>query len=244
MSDSNISILVVEDNELHLEKVLFFLESLNYTVCATTDSGDEVESLIHEHKPSLVLLDVQIEGSRSGIEVGREVRSHSKAPVIYLTSYTNDSVLKRAFETNPDAVLHKPIDKPSLQSAIELALFKAKSNPGDSKKARLENEDLFVKVGNSLKKVKLSEIVYIDVSYKNYCDIHTKEKAYAFKSSLNECESKLNKEQFIRVHRTVLVNRNFIDEIDEKNMTITTVAGTIKMGSSYKMNLLKQISKI
>lgn len=245
---SGIKVLVVEDNPLHAEKADFHLAQLGYEVVALLNSGEQLIPLIKERQPDLVLLDIQIEGDKSGIELAAEVRANFDLPIIFLTSFKEQFVFEKAMETLPDAYLNKPLDAKTLQHAIELAVYKH-AHPTDQPSkdnypASSYNGAIYIKVGDKLKKVTISDIIYINVSYKNYCDIHTAEKQYSVKNSLSEIEHSLPEQEFIRIHRTTVVNLNCILEINEKDMYVLTSAGELPIGNSFKPALIKRITKL
>jgi DNA-binding NarL/FixJ family response regulator len=80
--------------------------------------------MIQEKKPDIALLDIELKGTMDGISVGRFLSEKTKIPFIYLTSHTEDDILKRAVNTKPHGYIQKPFSDDDLRIAIELALDK------------------------------------------------------------------------------------------------------------------------
>jgi PAS domain S-box-containing protein len=118
------TILVVEDDELAAEALRRMLVTLGYSVPETVASGEEAIRAAYEHTPSLVLMDVEIDGAIDGIQTATALQNLLHLPIIFLTAYADDETLARASATMPYAFLIKPCAVRELRSAIELALHK------------------------------------------------------------------------------------------------------------------------
>ena len=115
-------ILIVEDQKIIAKDIENKLLELDYIVPAIISSGEEVIEAIKKTKPDLILMDIKLEGLMDGIEAAVEVRKKFDIPVVFVTSYSNNSTLKRAKEAEPYGYIVKPIDERDLISSIELAL--------------------------------------------------------------------------------------------------------------------------
>jgi len=115
-------IVVVEDERvvaLHLRQQL---ARLGYEVSAIATKGDQALEQIALHRPDVVLMDVHIEGEMDGIDTALRIPAHLRAPVIYLTAYSEDSTLERARRTKPYGYLLKPFSERELHATIQMAL--------------------------------------------------------------------------------------------------------------------------
>jgi len=117
-------ILIVEDELIVSENIRQILFKLNYTVSAVITSGEEVIQTVSQTKPDLVLMDIKLKGEVDGIEAAEEIRSQFDIPVIYLTAFVDDNILKRAKITEPFGYIIKPFEILDLRTAIEIALHK------------------------------------------------------------------------------------------------------------------------
>ena len=115
-------VFIVEDDEILTKVIEWRLDKLGYTVCGSAATGVEAIALITEKKPDIVLLDIELKGHMDGIDVGEFLSSKSKIPFIYLTSHTENDIVKRAVNTKPKGYIKKPFSDNDLRIAIELAI--------------------------------------------------------------------------------------------------------------------------
>lgn len=116
-------ILVVEDEAIIAEDLRTTLQGLGYVVANTAASAEEALQSVAERRPDLALLDIRIKGEIDGISTADRLRELG-IPVIFLTSYSDESTLQRARAAQPFGYLLKPFDERTLRAAIEMALHK------------------------------------------------------------------------------------------------------------------------
>jgi two-component system phosphate regulon response regulator PhoB len=134
------SILIVEDEEPLRVLLRYNLEAEGFDVTATA-RGDEVEIMVAEHKPELILLDWMLPGL-SGIEICRRLRSREDTrdiPVIMLTARGEETERIRGLATGADDYVVKPFSVPELIARVRSILRRA--NP-EAVAERLEAGDL------------------------------------------------------------------------------------------------------
>jgi two-component system sensor histidine kinase/response regulator len=117
-------ILIVEDDRIVARDIQQQLERIGHTVVGTTARGEDVVALARSAKPTLVLMDVRLEGTTDGITATDALRTHYPVPVVFLTAYADDQTVLRATRTDPFGYLVKPFDDSQLRTTIELALYK------------------------------------------------------------------------------------------------------------------------
>ena len=119
---TNAKILIVEDDEAsaaHLEECL---ENLGYTVCASVLGGREAIEKAADKHPDLALVDLDLEGEISGLDVAEQIGSKFDVPVVYLIDETEGDLLQRAQETNPFGYVLKPFEARQLHLNIQTAI--------------------------------------------------------------------------------------------------------------------------
>lgn len=117
-------ILVVEDEAIVSLDIQMALESFGYTVTDTVENFDDAIKSITNNKPQLILMDINLENSKDGIEIVQEVHKTANIPIIYLTAFSDDRTIDRAVQTNPIAYIVKPFKRDDLKSTLRLALYK------------------------------------------------------------------------------------------------------------------------
>jgi PAS domain S-box-containing protein len=118
------TVLIVDDDRQAGGDFRVILTGFGYHVCGIAHTGEEAIRLAQLHRPDIVLMDIVLEGDMGGIEAARAIQSQQAMPVIFLTSYVDDDVLRRAKITDPFGYLLKPCQPRELFATIELALSK------------------------------------------------------------------------------------------------------------------------
>jgi len=214
----HIRTIIVDDEELARKRLRKLLQKYQseLEIIAEAQNGEEAVKKISALQPDVIFLDVQIPGC-DGFEVVR--RLQTKPFIVFVTAY-NEFALK-AFEENSVDYLLKPIEQKRLDKAVEKLrrLF-------DSSKLQLnENiermlsqlvspslQRMKVKIGEKILLLDLSDVVYFEAKDK-YTFLHTSDREYMIDETITDLEVKLDKSNFIRIHRAVIVNVKFIREL-------------------------------
>jgi PAS domain S-box-containing protein len=117
-------ILIVEDDRVVARDIQQQLERIGHEVVGLTARGEDVLELARSSKPTLVLMDIRLEGEADGIIAAHSLRAFCQLPVVFLTAYADDQTLRRATQAEPFGYLLKPFDDSQLRTTIELALYK------------------------------------------------------------------------------------------------------------------------
>lgn len=121
---ADINILIVEDEPLIAEDLAGILMKLDFeiqAVCYTLQ--DAQKQLSQKNKPDLVLLDINLNGEETGIEIGKWLNEELLVPFVYVTSYSDSSTVKAASQTQPSGYIVKPFTQAAIYSAVEIALY-------------------------------------------------------------------------------------------------------------------------
>ncbi|MBI5666268.1 MAG: PAS domain S-box protein [Nitrospirae bacterium] len=117
-------ILIVEDEWIIANDLKTGLNNLGYIVPSIAATGAEAIEYIKTMKFDLVLMDIVLQGEKDGIETAKEIISGFDVPVIFLTAYTDEAILKQAKKSGAYGYLVKPFKDREMQATIELALYK------------------------------------------------------------------------------------------------------------------------
>ncbi len=120
-------ILIVEDERIVAEEIQGGLKKMGFAVSAIVSSGEEAIKKVKENNPDLVLMDIVLKGEMDGVETASQIRTQFNIPIVYLTAYADEELLERAKITEPFGYIIKPFEDRELKIAVELALYKAKS---------------------------------------------------------------------------------------------------------------------
>jgi DNA-binding LytR/AlgR family response regulator len=244
-----IRILVAEDDPLHAAKMEMLLEQMGYELVGICPSADEMLRQFLKLEPDLVILDISLQGSIDGVSLAGHLNAIRTTPIIFATSFEDKETIQRALQENPYAYLVKPIELGPLQAAIELAFHRANlQNQKPSENQAVEwtegvvlKDAIFIKAGGKLQKVRLMDILWIEVAEDRYCDVVTIDRKFHVRSSLLQLSEKLDSNVFARVHRVYMVNCHHITSIDENDMYLMVNNQSIPFGSTFKADLLKRL---
>jgi len=117
-------ILIVEDEGFVALDLKDRLESFGYEVTDIVPSGEMAIEKIEALRPDLVLMDIMLSGEMDGIMTADEIRKRFNIPVVYLTAYSEDTLLQKAKITEPYGYIIKPYNDRELRIAVEIALYK------------------------------------------------------------------------------------------------------------------------
>lgn len=126
MTRSSGRIFVVEDEALISMEIQDRLQRLGYDVVGAARKGEEALAMIPAAEPDVVLMDISLAGEMSGVDVALELRRTSGTPVVFLSAYSDDALVRRAMETEPFGYLVKPFEEREVHATIATALRKAR----------------------------------------------------------------------------------------------------------------------
>lgn len=136
-------LLIVEDEPIVALDLQQEVEQLGCEVVALAESADEALVAAEICRPDLALMDVRIVGSMDGIQTARLLRTAYQVPVIFLTSYSDETTITRAVKETPYGYLTKPFKSRELKATLRVALHKASVDAAD----RAEHEEIAAAMG-------------------------------------------------------------------------------------------------
>tara|TARA_R110001583_G_scaffold14043_3_gene59270 strand:- start:697 stop:1419 length:723 start_codon:yes stop_codon:yes gene_type:complete len=239
---NKVKILVVEDEIIIADHICDTLEELGYKPLEPAISYSEAIETIEAEKPDIAILDVQLAGKKTGIDLAKTIKEKYDFPFIFLTSNADAATVNLAKEVMPPAYLIKPFTKDDLFSSIEIALHNFSKKIGELKDNNLIIKDsLFIKEKGFYKKVFFKDILYIESSHVYVILFLTNHQKILVRISLTEIISNLST-NFIRIHRGFIVNIKHINQIN-RNVVIIGEKN-IPIGKKYRDNILKVIDLI
>lgn len=237
-----VKIIVVEDEILIADNICDALEDLGYEVLEPAISYSEAVQRIEDEQPDIAILDIQLSGSKSGIDLAKKINESYHFPFIFLTSNADVATVTEAKKVMPPAYLIKPFTREELFTSIEIALFNFSQQKGQAiEKEIIIKEAVFVKDKGVFFKLLFEDILYIKAAHVYVEVVLTNDKKHVLRASLNDFIKKLNN-KFVRVHRGYIVNLDFISQIDTTSITINKES--IPLGKMYRDNLFKRINII
>lgn len=214
-------IILVEDNIVQQDLMEIFIEDCGHEVVAKFTSAEKAETEISSNIPDLVLMDINLDGLKNGIELARELKLKWKIPVIFTTSQTDINIISKAVDNEPLDILIKPIQFEQLQASLLLATSKISSaKSGESSSKFTINDEYFIyKNGHLFERALLSDLIYIE-GMGNYFNLYFKDFKVTLKGTLTEIEEALQSSKFKRINRSVIVSEKQIKSFNAKRIVL------------------------
>ncbi len=118
-----LKVLVVEDDVIIGRLIQEYLEAAGHQVIGIEFSGDRALDAISNRRPDLVLLDINIEGSRDGIDVAEVIQEHHQIPFLFLTALSDMATIERAKRSHPCGYIVKPFKESDLLTSIAIGMY-------------------------------------------------------------------------------------------------------------------------
>jgi diguanylate cyclase (GGDEF)-like protein len=116
----NCKVLIVEDEALVAFDISMALEQFGYSIVDTVDSAEASLNAVRTKKPDIVIMDIVLKGNQDGIEAAEIIKNEHDIPIIFLSTYTEDDIIKRATTQIPYGYLLKPFRSLELGILIEV----------------------------------------------------------------------------------------------------------------------------
>lgn len=218
-------IILIDDEALARDVLKHYLKKFpDFEIVDECANGFDAVKAIQKHKPDLIFLDIQMPRI-NGFET-LELLEHKPA-VIFTTAY--DEYALKAFELQALDYLLKPFTEVRFESAIKKFVFGKNGTAEEVKLEALlqstgkhseEARRVVVKDGSRIQILPVEEISHLE-AYDDYVKVFHKDNLFLKKNTLSYYEQSLDSEMFLRVHRSFLLNLNFLhrlEHIDKHNV--------------------------
>lgn len=245
MEQFKLNVLIVEDNLSFALELEMQVEDIGYNVIGRVDNSAEALEIIMSDQPDIILMDVDIKGRLSGLEIGERIK-HLNTPILYITSYGDEEHYAKAQESNMIGYLVKPIEKYSLKTALQLAFQNAHHiQPTANKEERdnhfLSKDYIFFKKKGAFFKVPIQSIAFVQ-SNNNYCETHTEDKeVFISRISISQMEEMLPSSDFMRTHRQYIVKLDKIDAVNFQDGTLKIIGKEIPVSRGKRSEIAEMI---
>jgi DNA-binding LytR/AlgR family response regulator len=217
MLSKNLTAIIIDDEQeaiTNLEMLVYNVAGLS--IAGSTTKPEKVLSLFLKTRPDILFLDIQMPGM-NGFEVLKELHDHKLNPyIIFTTAFDNHTL--QAIKASAFEYLLKPIDPVELAAAVEkvhsdIELHSLEHRIKSLEKAVHNHRKLRFNTRSGYLLIHPDEIFYIQADW-NYSEIYlSKEKHEVISMTLGAVEELLPKETFVRINRSIIINRNFITKI-------------------------------
>lgn len=227
-------VIIIDDEPLARSIVKEYLQKHpQLQLMAECGDGFEGVKAIQQHEPDLIFLDIQMP-KINGFEM-LELVDHPPA-VIFTTAF--DEYAIKAFEAHAIDYLLKPFDQQRFDKALVKWQEQKTANPEKATQELLEtasqspsqSQRIVIKDGSKIKIIPVHDVLYLEAA-DDYVKIHTKDGYFLKNKTMNHFEQALDKQQFVRSHRSYIVNVQQITRIDpyEKDNHVAVLRSGVKV---------------
>ena len=252
-----IAVLIVDDEPAARRGLAQLLQTCpEAEIVGECGNGLEAVDAIKRLKPDLVFLDIQMP-DLDGFGVVQRIGPAKMPPVIFVTAY--DSYALRAFDIHALDYLLKPVDDQRFRRAYERAAEiigrEKASRLGEQLGALLEHvesrgeakvERIFIKEAGRIFFLNVGDIVRLEAAG-NYVIVHTTSARHIHRQTLSSLEQALDKEGFIRISRSAIINIAFLKALrplPRGAYQVVMADGSVqKSGRHYRKNIAELIGK-
>jgi two-component system LytT family response regulator len=239
--------LIVDDEPLGREGLrLLLAEDPEFTAIHEAKDGRAAVEHIRSLRPDLVFLDVQMP-ELDGFGVVREVGAGRMPDVVFVTAHDRYAI--QAFEINAIDYLLKPVTAARFHKAVERAKIRLHAPPADEASRRilalLETmaappryvKRLAVRAAGKTMFVDVDDIDWFEAT-ENYVELHTARANPLLHVAMHTLEKSLDPEQFVRIHRSLIVNVRRIKELQPSSHGeyVVTLANGVRLQSGRMYN--------
>lgn len=267
-------ILLIEDDELLRENIALILESEGYRTSKAVNGTDAVRE-IRKRKFDMILCDIMIPGldGYGVLKTIKELNKKHTAPFIFITAKTERTDMRKGMELGADDYLTKPFTREEILNSINAQFSKretlmeeqkeeevllkeirnriqskAFSGQDDTRVLKYE-ENIFLADRGKSEFVKISSIPYLSAA-KDYTIVHTSDnRSFAIRKPLKAWESRLPGEYFLRIHRSTIINTEYIEKVEKwfnysHKLFLKNVKDPFIISQRYSRKLRKKITKL
>ncbi|HMQ49408.1 MAG TPA: LytTR family DNA-binding domain-containing protein [Saprospiraceae bacterium] len=250
--------LVVDDEPLARARIVKLLEENEQIwLLGECKNGREALKSITTYKPDLVFLDIQMP-DLNGFDVLSQPEIKQLPFIIFVTAY--DQYALKAFDVHAVDYLLKPYDDDRFFQALDHACRQINLNKQASlheKMVQLLDEhqaeepinlySLELKEKGRQVRLKIDDVLYFEADG-NYLRLHTFEKCHLIRQTMQAIEEQVDPQQFLRIHRSLLVNTHFIENIlyEGNNQFLICLKNGIRLssGRSYREPIQQYLQEI
>jgi DNA-binding LytR/AlgR family response regulator len=226
-------ILIIEDEPELALNIKEILSLIGYEVVGILDNGKDVMEFLQVNSVDLIFMDIQIRGPIDGVELCKKIKTRFKIPVIYLTAFSNKSMLDKITTTEYEGYILKPFTLEDLQATTYLVLKNFPKTPRHSPK---KNVMMVRDKGNAIP-LQFDEILFLKADGL-YTIIQTKTKSFVSRNILKDMIQGLPKNTFVRVHKSYTINYQEITSFNAKEIQIGEYSIPLRRGSLKEIKAL------
>jgi DNA-binding LytR/AlgR family response regulator len=218
--------LIVDDEPLAHKVIESYIQQIDtLQLVGNAYKAADAVNFLQKNAVDIVFLDIQMP-ELTGLELLKTLQQPPN--IIFTTAYSEYAL--ESYELGVVDYLLKPIRFDRFLKAIQKVSI--------TKKMPVENDYFFAKANGAQHRINFADIRFVE-AFGNFVKIHVIDKFILTAETMIEMENKLNAANFIRVHKSFIVNTNKIESVNGNQINIGQ--NEIPIGASYKVNVFNTI---
>jgi two-component SAPR family response regulator len=116
-------ILVVEDKNKTISDIKSILSDLGHEIIGLTSTGKDAVNQAGTLNPDLILINLKLKGKMSGVKAAEEITRHTEIPIIFISVFTKNCLIKSLQLPDDAIVVSEPVKKEHLKYGISRAML-------------------------------------------------------------------------------------------------------------------------
>ena len=223
----------------------------DFEIIDEANNGVDGLRLIEGLKPDVVFLDIQMP-RLDGLSVASNMQDNLNTKIVFTTGYNEHAL--RAFELSAIDYLLKPFDKQRFENTLNRIRNHKGARAEDNIPTLIQDyrsqqsypERMMLKTDDGIRVIGCYDIQWVEASG-NYVKICLKDNVFIARQTLNGLQSQLDVEQFVKIHRSHVVNINAVSKVEpigKGDYHIQLVGGeTLRLSRGYNANFFALFDK-
>ncbi|MVM32725.1 response regulator [Spirosoma sp. HMF4905] len=237
---NSLNILIVEDETITAADIQETLEKAGHSIITIARNTQEAVAAVKKYLPDLAMIDISLErSSADGIDTARELLSHHRMPIIYLTAHSEAQTFQRARETMPAAYLLKPFRQHELAFQVELAYMNQHT------KNLQTSETLLLPINKGYEKIHKDKVIYL-LAEGAYVKVYMagEEKPYLLAMNLGYLAQYFSTANFHRLSRSLLINLDHVSRLERSQLFMHNYTIPINIPEGNRGDLMKKLAVV
>ena len=219
------NILIVEDEVLIATQIQMFLEFNGYNCVGIAVDYTGAIELLESNPVDLILLDIKINGFKSGIDLAKYINQNLGLPFLFLTSYNDADTLQELKLLNPIGYINKPINDATLLTNIDLYFSSTK----------IQTQHIVpIQSGTKTFNINCTDIQYVESEHV-YVNLFFRNHTQSIRLSLTKFLEQLPNKELIQINRSTAINPKLVNRLGKSSLKLN--GKTFKISEKYKSNL-------
>lgn len=227
MEIKDAKILIVDDDVLISETLSDHLKHLGCKKIRMKHSASDAMKLLNEWLPDLAMIDIRMEHERAGLELGQLLATSYHIPFMYITAHADEEITQLILQTKPKGYITKPIRENELLINLGMVL----NDVIQKEKEKIQFQD-----GNDVININKNNINFFKANG-NYWEVNTITGSQLLRTTIEELILNLPENEFIRIHRSYIVNKKYISNIKHDQLKVGDTV--LPVSRTYSSELMK-----